>query len=402
VTAHAGARTTHAVWQGGWYSLSGDTAEYYPNLERITGYGSVTGLKGANCRHDFYPVIPGISEPTYTKEQLANIDPPPQTVKVGGKDVELTYYELTQHQRAYERSIRARRRDVAAASGIVDGCEKGTPEYEAAYRDFQAASLKLRDMRTAYKDFSERVGLLTRNERTQAYGFNRSISAKAVWARKKAENISEKGLDNLSNIRYTNIGQGNMIEQEIREDSRYGRDKSTAINHTYIDSGEYRRKYDNISDNIELNRNLYQSAKKMLNHRSGTDFEDMYWFDGNTGKEFTSIIDMTEPSVVKYSPDFLKKYRNINFKITIHNHPRSTPPSIGDFQSAYRNGYSEGIIACHDGKIFAYSNIKEPTKDIYDVLINEFMAAGYSEYTAQIKTLNEMSNRGLLRFREVK
>jgi hypothetical protein len=122
VTAHVGARPSHAVWQGLWYSLTGDTAEY-PNLTRITGYGSVTGLKGANCRHDFYPVIPGISEPTYTKEQLANIDPPPQTVQINGKDVELTYYELTQRQRAYERSIRARRRDVAAASGIVDGCK---------------------------------------------------------------------------------------------------------------------------------------------------------------------------------------------------------------------------------------------------------------------------------------
>jgi hypothetical protein len=101
-------------------------------------------------------------------------------------DVEMTYYELTQRQRAYERSIRARRRDVATASGIVSGCKKGTPEYDAAYRDFQAASLKLRYMRMAYTDFSKSVGLLIRNERTQAYGFDCSISAKAVWARKKA------------------------------------------------------------------------------------------------------------------------------------------------------------------------------------------------------------------------
>ena len=63
------------------------------------------------------------------------------------------------------------------------------------------------------------------------------------------------------------------------EEQRYGRNKSTVINHTYIESGEYRRKFDKISDNKELNRLLYQLAKKMLIHRSGTNIEDMYWID---------------------------------------------------------------------------------------------------------------------------
>ena len=56
-----------------------------------------------------------------------------------------------------------------------------------------------------------------------------------------------------------------------KEEQRYGRNKETLVNHTYIESGEYRRKFDNISDNAELNKLLYQLAKKMLTHRSGTD-----------------------------------------------------------------------------------------------------------------------------------
>jgi hypothetical protein len=192
-----------------------------------------------------------------------------------------------------------------------------------------------------------------------------------------------------------------MIEQEIREDSRYGKDKSTAIDHNYIDSGEYRRKFDNITDNKELNRNLYLSAKKMLNHRTGTDFEDMYWFDGDNGKEFASKTDMKTPSVVKYSPDYMKKFQDIKNKVTIHNHPRSMPPSIGDFQSAFDNGYSNGVIAAHDGSVYTYKIILEPQPELYKTLTADYKAMGFSDITAEQKALDEMMSRGYIYYRKV-
>lgn len=63
------------------------------------------------------------------------------------------------------------------------------------------------------------------------------------------------------------------------EEQRYGRNKDTVINATYINSGDYRRKFDRITDLPELNRLLYKLSKKMLKHRSGTRYEDMYWID---------------------------------------------------------------------------------------------------------------------------
>jgi hypothetical protein len=197
-------------------------------------------------------------------------------------------------------------------------------------------------------------------------------------------------------------GGGDVKEQEDKEESRYGKDKTTAVDHNYIDSGEYRRKFDSISNNKELNRNLYQSAKLMLNHRSGTDFEDMYWFNGDSGKEFAAKTDMKTPSVVRYSPNFMKKYQGIKNKVTIHNHPRSMPPSIGDFESAFNNSYSLGVIACHDGTVYVYRNIFSPQVDLYETLTDGFKSIGYSEFTSEKLTLEEMVNRGLLIFREVK
>lgn len=56
---------------------------------------------------------------------------------------------------------------------------------------------------------------------------------------------------------------------------RYGRNKDTLVNKTCIDSGEYRRKFDKLTENSEVNRVIYVKAKEMLIHRSGTSLEDM-------------------------------------------------------------------------------------------------------------------------------
>lgn len=177
VDAHAGARPDHAQWQGKWYSLSGKSKKY-PSLKAVTGYGTVTGLKGANCRHDFYPVIEGISEPSYTEEKLKSIDPPP--FEYNGKTY--TYYEATQRQRAMERSMRKTKREILAADATDDKDR------------FAEKSVLLRRQKEEYGRFSKAAGLSVRNERAQVGGFGHSQAGRAVWAERKAKS----GLDNAA------------------------------------------------------------------------------------------------------------------------------------------------------------------------------------------------------------
>ena len=47
---------------------------------------------------------------------------------------------------------------------------------------------------------------------------------------------------------------------------RKGRNKDTIINRAYIESANYRKKFDCISEDKRLNRLLYDLSKKMLNH----------------------------------------------------------------------------------------------------------------------------------------
>ena len=157
VTSHIGSRPTHAIWQGKIYSLKGGTAKY-PNLTIATGYGSVNGLKGANCAHDFYPFFEGISEQTY---------------KPYKETENQKQYDESQDQRKIEREIRDQKRRVIAADAAQDAEAK------------KAAQLKLRQKQAEMKTFLKDTGRTPRTNRQQVLGFDRSKAAQAVQAAKR-------------------------------------------------------------------------------------------------------------------------------------------------------------------------------------------------------------------------
>ena len=77
VTAHAGARPSHAEWQGRVFHRGGAVTyqgKRYADFEESTGYGTGAGLCGWNCRHNFYPFYPDISERVYSDKRLAELD----------------------------------------------------------------------------------------------------------------------------------------------------------------------------------------------------------------------------------------------------------------------------------------------------------------------------------------
>ncbi len=183
-----------------------------------------------------------------------------------------------------------------------------------------------------------------------------------------------------------------FTRQEI-EEQRAGRNKSTAVDHAYIDSAAYRRKFDRISDHLGLNRLLYQLAKEMLKHRSGTLFEDMYWIDPKTIKVVAKETDSAAEGQIVYS----KRTREIVVQnenlITIHSHPNSFPPSISDINSNYANKYLAGIIACHDGRIYLYQSAEEISEDYYKLTVAEYLKRGYTEDEAQRRTWEELKEK---------
>lgn len=158
VSAHAGARdkpgpspwSSHKDWQGKVYSIR--AGDIYPNIYEVCGLGAVDGLEGANCRHRRFPWVEGVSERTYTDEQLEHIDDG-LGCTFDGKSY--TAYEATQMQRRVEREVRRLKREksVYKATGLTE--------------DERAVNIRLRRLNAKYKAFSGAAGLPEQWERTK-------------------------------------------------------------------------------------------------------------------------------------------------------------------------------------------------------------------------------------------
>lgn len=188
---------------------------------------------------------------------------------------------------------------------------------------------------------------------------------------------------------------------EYLEFQRYGRNKSTVVDSTYISSGEYRKKFDKITSNAELSRVLYSKAKEMLIHRSGTLYEDMYWIDSSSSQVIAKEINSFEEEQILYSESINKAIDGKQGIIAMHTHPCSMPPSIADFNSVEEHGYYLGIVICHDGKIFCYQSNEKIRKLMYELYVADYYKQLNDEYEAQIMALQELSETYDVRFWEV-
>lgn len=176
VTAHPGARPSHAVWQGKVFHRGDGTSVngvYYPPFVQSTGYGTGAGLGGWNCRHNFFPFFPGLSKRAYTNEMLAQLDA--KEISYQGKDY--TRYEASQMQRALERKIRKAKREYLSL--------------DAAGQDTAESAVKLRQARAQLNDFLKETGLRQDNFREQVAGFGRSSAGKASWAARLQQRLDD-------------------------------------------------------------------------------------------------------------------------------------------------------------------------------------------------------------------
>ena len=149
-SAHAGARPSHAVWQGKIFSRSG-THPKYPSLVEGTGYGTGEGLGGWNCRHSFFPYFEGVA-PVYSANELAEMN----AKKYGYNGKKITQYEAEQIQRKIERNIRRWKREVKAMEAA------GLPTDEAA--------AKLNQWHRKMDDFIKQTGLKRQSNREELFG----------------------------------------------------------------------------------------------------------------------------------------------------------------------------------------------------------------------------------------
>ena len=329
ITAHSGARPDHAKWQGQLVTITGkDAGKIIDGLRVFTlseiGYSSGEGFKGWNCRHNWHAYYPGFSTPNYTPEELKKLDEP--CISYNGKLY--TEYEVSQMQRAQERRVRAwKRRCITAQESVNSATDAATRATAQAEFDRSARYLKTNEAKL--KDFCRQTGQDRDRFREQVLGFNRSTAQKAVHAAKK-NRLTSGGKDGI-----------------IREQERMRSSSDYAVPKGLTTSRTFRSKFDSMDSDKEIQRQYYQVAKSMLQHRSDTNVEDLYFYNTRT-----------KPGTPDYTEEILRglKESKKGEIVSFHNHPLGMPLSAGDLNAALKNGYKKGYTIGHDGSVFKYTS----------------------------------------------
>lgn len=391
LTAHGGARPEHARWQGQLVQIQGKrTRKVIDGLKVFTleeiGYGDGRGFKGWNCRHNWHPYYPGLSTPNYTPEEIARLDE--KSISYNGE--KYTEYEISQMQRKGERKVRALKRRAAA----LDEAAKNTDDpalKQGLNDDFAAVSVRLKDAEKTLKDFCRQTGRRNDTFRSQVNGFGRSTAQRAVQAAKRVQNGKKE---------LTSGGDGGIIKEQERMQSS----SDYAVPKDLVKSREFRSKFDSMDSDKKLQRQYYQVAKKMLNHRSGTNGEDLYFYNTRTKKWYSSTTG-TQAGTPDYTEEIRRALQESEKDeiVSFHNHPLGMPPSAGDLNAALKNGYQKGYTIGHDGTVFEYTApIFIIDEAVYNKRISLHAEKGDSEFQAQVNALLDLQEFYKFKFKEMK
>lgn len=184
VSAHVGARTgdggqnpgNHAWWQGQYFSRTGKDKSF-PDFKESTGYGTIEGLCGVNCRHSFGS---GTGE--------AKDNPYKNILTEDNYKVE----QAEKRQRELERRIRKTKRAVMGLQEAVDGCKDEQAKF-SLQQELDRKSYLLQRQNKAYNEYCKANDLRPLADRLRIAQWSREQAARARGAARRYENA--KGAD---------------------------------------------------------------------------------------------------------------------------------------------------------------------------------------------------------------
>lgn len=180
-SAHLGARTgdggmnpsNHLWWQGQFFSRTGRTPQF-PDFIKSTGYGTITGLCGVNCRHSFGPGD-GVNNP------FADIN------TEDNNRIE----QLNKRQRELERRVRKTKQELIGIKEALDGAKDNSLKFELQQEYDRKAAL-LRKQNESYNTFCKDNDLKKLTERLSIAKWNREQAAAANGAATRYNNARKE------------------------------------------------------------------------------------------------------------------------------------------------------------------------------------------------------------------
>lgn len=257
---HAGARPTHAVWQGHVWSKE--------QLHSVYGLGTVTGLLGANCYHTYYPFFPGISERNWSddwlEEQNRKENEPREFQGKG-----YTLYEAKQRQRQMETAMRAQREKVCLLQhGGADPDEVilQKAKYQGQLNEYSRFCRKMKLTEERERIYLDMKGRVATNSKRQNALFPREMienSSKDVAQYKRYKEVLGDCIGSLVNfgqMKYNDSEKWKIISEaytDVKWQSQALKNKQIGEVHSIPYKGTPNSVFDNFKDGALQRRRYY-------------------------------------------------------------------------------------------------------------------------------------------------
>lgn len=358
------------IWNG---EKSGDfgKSNYCDKWFMLLSVAIRGGLFHPNCRHTMGQYIDG----------LTKIPKPIPAEKIKEQRA------LEEKQRAMERSIRALKRK---AEGTQD--EKKVKEYKRKLREEQG---KLREFIKEHDDVLRRD--YSREKIYSGEGKPKQAAPRTKEApmSKLPENttpqLPEVTQDSPKAKKIMSEGVDNSSESGISGKFTSSTGENT-VDLEYINSDEYKQKFDGLTGEPKVDKQLYSQAVAQLTHRNGTYGEDLTLINAKTGTVEGRQSNSSSENGVEYNSSLNKAIAdNPPYSlISIHNHPTNNPPTGSDLASNGGRKYKLGVVVTHDGRVFTYKAGNKPfLAKSFDNTVDKNRSKGYNEYEAIVETLKQ-------------
>lgn len=319
ISAHSGARPSHAEWQGQIVSLSGRKG--YLNKDDI-GYGTGAGFGGYNCQHDWYPYFEGISTRNYNDKMLKQMNA--KCIEYNNKMY--SEYEISQIQRKMEREIRSAKREKVAYQTAVS--ESSGELKEVMQKALAYSKSDVSDKQAKMRDFINQTGQQRQYFREQNYGrvayssvsrsdekvgkfFN---NAKNKLTGNNYLNIIDKFSKNISNI------ENNTVRSLLQRTIKNVEFEKSQRQHSYF-SGKENKVYllNNIPPSTVAHELFHKIDKdngitkgKMLDESIKKDYENLLKSAEKTGLSIEDMLYSKYPEAFEKKGRLKEEYRGVS------------------------------------------------------------------------------------------
>nr|DAV98844.1 MAG TPA: minor capsid protein [Caudoviricetes sp.] len=306
ISAHAGARPDHAVWQGQLVDLTGRRVGEIIDGKRVLslddiGYGLITGFGGVNCRHDWYPYFEGYSVPLYTEEYLKKLNA--RDISYNGE--KYTLYEITQMQRKGERKIRdLKRRCVTYEEAVKNASDNSIKA--AMQKKYQDSAVKLKTAEKSLKEFCNATNQDRDRFREQVLGFGRSQAQRAVQSNNAhfRNSMKEKGFENppKSLAKFEEMRYNNPKEYDLM--NTYLKSVDTGMMSPLVGYEKYKEYHDRVETELigittSNSVTVKSQSKHFLERVFGTIADPSHGNRPRTGVELEEIADALKNGSVR-------------------------------------------------------------------------------------------------------